>query len=274
MVKMVKTTSQRRKINKNIDSFTPKVKEIGIMKPRRKPRNGKNSQPSQSPPIFGSSNLGAVYEAINFNATNQTMEPSDQVSADSKVAKDRVSPPLFDDSETSDLEAVPSPIQEQTKTIEQSVIDIEMTLKTPSPPQEIRGIVMQYSNATTQTEPLEIPMVRMIDVSTNTEPHGFDASTNTENFYWPMPVMQPEQDELSESEYSLTGDSYDDSSESVTDLDDFHSDISSIEEDFIIPKTSASESDVGSVCASPPRPLVFVNQQFHSPESAKLLNSQ
>lgn len=270
---MAKTTSQRRKTIRNIEpSVTPKIREIGIMKLRRNPKRGKNSQPSQSPPIFGSSDLGALYEAIHFNATGRTMEPSQIVPADSEIAKDRVSPPLFDDSEPNDLEAAPSPTQEQTKTVKQSAIDVEMTLKTPSPPIEMKGIETQYSDSTTQTEPLELPMVRMVDASTNTAPHGSDASTNTENFNRPMPVMQPEQDEFSESEHSGSGNSYDDSSENETDLEDFHSDVSFIDEDIIIPKTADSEPDVGSVCASPPRTLVFLNQQFHSPESAKLLN--
>lgn len=271
IIKMAKTTSQRRKTIKNINSLAPKIREIGIMKPRRNPRRGKNSQ---SPPIFGSSNLEAVYEAINFNVISETVEPGQRAPADPEIGIDRVSPPLFDDFELSVLEETPSPIQEQTKTIEQSAIDVqnfEMKLKTPS----------QYSDSTTQTEPLELPMV---DASTNTEPNGFDASTNTQphtsdaststdDFYWPMPVMQPEQNELNDSEHSESGVSYYDSSESETDLEDFHSDISSIEEDLIISKTLSSEPDIGSVNASPPRILVFVNQQFHSPESAKLLNN-
>lgn len=279
---MAKMTSQRRKTINNIVSILPTIREIGIMPLRRNPRRGRNSQPSQSPPIFGSSNLEALYGAINFNATSQTAAPNKEALADSEVGRDRVSPPLFDDSEPNDLEGAPSSTQEQTKTVEQNAIDVEMTLKTPSPPVEIKGIETQYSDSTTQTEPLELPKVRMVDASTNTEPHGFDASTNTqphgcdastntENSYWPMP--EHEQDELSESENSGSGVSYYESSESETDLEDFHSDISSIAEDFIIPKTSASEPDVESVCASPPRTLVFINQQFHSPESAKLFNN-
>lgn len=264
---MVKTTGQRRKTIKNIEpSVTPKIREIGIMKLRRNPKRGKNSQPSQSPPIFRSSDLGALYEAINFNATSQTVEPRQKAPADSQIGKDRVSPPLFDDSEPNDLEAAPSPTQEQTKAVKQSVIDVEMTLKTPSPPIEMKGIGKQYSDSSTQTEPPELPTAIMVDASTNTAPHGSDASTNTENVDRPMPVMQPEQDEFSESEYSG-------SDESETDLDDFLSDISSIAEDIFIPTTAGSEPDDGSVCGSPPRTLAFVNQQFHSPESAKLLNN-
>lgn len=275
---MGKTTSQRRKTINHIISLTPKIREKGIMKPKRNPKRGKNSQSAQSPTVFQSSNLLAVYEAIHFMEISQLpVELSQKAPADAENENDRISPPLFDESEPSDLEMAPSPTQEQTKTIETSAIDIETRLKTPSLPEEIRANVTQYSDSTSQTEPPEIlllPKVRMVDASTNTESHRSDASTNTEKFYWPMPVVQPEQDELSESDESGSGVSYCDSSESETDLEDFHSDISSIDEDLNIPKTSDSEADVGTVCASPPMMLVFVNQKFHSPESAKLLNNK
>lgn len=266
--------NQSKVQNKNEKNcFTRKITEIDVPKinktPQKRRRNAKNSNSKNipsSPPIF-KNELTSTYIALDFLPKS---EPHAAISLPNETQRnsDGMSPGLFTDSDGMSQDGEPS--EQMERLVIAKFSDSKSPIETGSQCGSINQMGMVSDvvpsqmisplNQNQKPDPETKASVELKDATTNTEIKKVDASTNTEIYIRHVChscnkiILSPN---ISEYDGSSS------SSASETDLEEFDSDISYIEDDISREKTS---DPLSVVDMSPPRNLIFVNQYPHSPE--------